>query len=899
MAVQPFIYQAINGSGAIESGAKAYVYDAGTSTLSTVYTAAALTAVANPQIAGSNGILVFWLDDGSAYDIQVKTADDATILLNLESYLPDGSGIISNQTAVIATVAAAKLLTAGAYPLVYIEGRTSAGDGYEGLFRWDGSDLSTEVTADTENGVYVPPNSDATGASGAWVRVFDGALVPEWFGAAGDGAADDSSAFSGMVSLGEAVDKRVYTLDPSKTYLIEEVEYSEGFVLEGNFATLKSKFNGSAGAFSNTLFKPAAGVGSPVPYIAVRDIIMDGDYDSGVTLSGEARGFDIYAKRVDLENVHVKNWALGSDTTPNDILSRANQGVLVRDFDLCAARNLTCTGCAKTEVYVFQHSATASKQGVLLLDGAHAEDNTESTYSFYSVFNVATTRIDGGEVTGFIGVSAFNLLGWDVEISNIDGEKSRNSGATGGSALIDGYEGGLFQGDRFVARNVRHSDGYSYAINVSAKSIAMYDLDVSDCLSGVRITNVLQDGSANGSWLATGSGDAQPIKASLYNYTSSGHGAQSSGTNAGLYIGGDNTNRIDVSLFNPNLKVGSAATEIGVHSVQQLGRIDIFGGHLEDARDALVRVEDGLEELASYGTTWKLRSGQGVYGVLAVTPDAQINRIYFNNVNFPVDPDSGFYDIAEVSSGTISEVVLENCRGIDDISAMASNYPPRSVVYEDEFLGDALKGEWSSQTGSDPQVAAPAIAANLLGICRMITGDDATGDMATNGVQLQGGLNWRANIGGLEFECILSLSAVTDVSAFIGFTDQVASLEMPFTLSGTTYTSNASNAVGFLFDTAADTDTIRCVGVAGDTDAAHEDSGAAFSAATKRWLKMKISSTGVADYWIDGQRVGAAITGAVSAGTLLTPVVAAFSRGAASRNIDIDYIRMKMNRTLL
>jgi len=41
----------------------------------------------------------------------------------------------------------------------------------------------------------VPPASDPTGASGAWVRRYSGAVSVKWFGAAGDGIADDSAAF--------------------------------------------------------------------------------------------------------------------------------------------------------------------------------------------------------------------------------------------------------------------------------------------------------------------------------------------------------------------------------------------------------------------------------------------------------------------------------------------------------------------------------------------------------------------------------------------------------------------------------------------------------------------------------------------------------------------------------
>ena len=67
--------------------------------------------------------------------------------------------------------------------------------GSEGLFVFDGSDLSALVSADSTQAIHVPPASDPTGASGAWVRKYDGSVNVRWFGAKGDGTTDDSPAF--------------------------------------------------------------------------------------------------------------------------------------------------------------------------------------------------------------------------------------------------------------------------------------------------------------------------------------------------------------------------------------------------------------------------------------------------------------------------------------------------------------------------------------------------------------------------------------------------------------------------------------------------------------------------------------------------------------------------------
>jgi hypothetical protein len=136
---------------------------------------------------------------------------------------------------------------------------------------------------------------------------------------------------------------------------------------------------------------------------------------------------------------------------------------------------------------------------------------------------------------------------------------------------------------------------------------------------------------------------------------------------------------------------------------------------------------------------------------------------------------------------------------------------------------------------------------------------------------------------------------------FIGFTDQIAALEMPFTLAaGDALISNASNACGILFDTAADTDQWCLVGVAADVDAAKQFSGSAPVAATYETWRVEFSATGAtnasASFYRNGVLVGVVMANAIVGNTDLTPVVAAFSRGAASRNIDVDYVHVQCNR---
>lgn len=230
------------------------------------------------------------------------------------------------------------------------------------------------------------------------------------------------------------------------------------------------------------------------------------------------------------------------------------------------------------------------------------------------------------------------------------------------------------------------------------------------------------------------------------------------------------------------------------------------------------------------------------------------------------------------------------------INGKQIEYPsPTRVVHFEDFLGDAAPAEVNYTEGTDTVTADGAIVALVNGVFRLTAGDSA-GTIAADGAQLNTELNWKANAGKLIFEARVSIAAITTVSCFVGLTDTKA-LEAPFSLAGTTLTSNATDAVGFLFDTEATTDTIRLVGVKADTDATAQDTGLAFVAATYKTLRIEINSDGAAAFYIDGLQKGTLMANAVTTTVALTPVFIIRPEGAvAGRTMDIDYFMVAADR---
>jgi hypothetical protein len=215
----------------------------------------------------------------------------------------------------------------------------------------------------------------------------------------------------------------------------------------------------------------------------------------------------------------------------------------------------------------------------------------------------------------------------------------------------------------------------------------------------------------------------------------------------------------------------------------------------------------------------------------------------------------------------------------------------------DDFLGDVIADQWNVSEGSDSSTSAVfAVNAAVGGVIKGTTGDDATTTMAVNGIQIDSALNWKAENGGLFAEARLKISAITDVVLFFGLTDQVSGLEMPFTYSGTTLTSNATDGVGFLFDTNATTDNFKAVGVDTDVDATVQDLGVAPVADTYITLRVEVDADGNAVFLINGDRKGTVMAACVTPSVALTPVIAAFSETTTVRDVYVDYIDVGMHR---
>ncbi len=321
--------RAFNSNGLGIPGATAELYLSGTSTPANFYSNSALSISLGDTIT-ANGAGRFdpaYQDESTAFRLIVK--DAAGVQLDDIDPYHFGSLYGASVIGTGLTIAADRSAMSA---LATTVGTVQLGEaGREGAFVFDASDLSTEVTADTQQGVYVAPSTDSTGASGAWVRTGYVYLTPEMFGCVGDGSTDDYTAWAGMVALVNALGGGMVKLGRGKTYHINryvgdglspaltaaasgmDFNGCTGLVIEGNGA--KININGNFDRSSASIYALPGLFISNCTEVVVRNLEIDGNVDQTTNSSAAGESAGSYGVKlrscfgVTLENVYCHHAA--------------------------------------------------------------------------------------------------------------------------------------------------------------------------------------------------------------------------------------------------------------------------------------------------------------------------------------------------------------------------------------------------------------------------------------------------------------------------------------------------------------------------------------------------------------------------------------------------------------
>ena len=230
------------------------------------------------------------------------------------------------------------------------------------------------------------------------------------------------------------------------------------------------------------------------------------------------------------------------------------------------------------------------------------------------------------------------------------------------------------------------------------------------------------------------------------------------------------------------------------------------------------------------------------------------------------------------------------------------------VIYD--FNGDLIPDELasSSDTGTlTVNVGLSGGKAGTASILRVDCSNDGDNEMAEVDF---GALYYRVQDGRMYMEARVSLQALVG-AVNIGFNDDTleASNTLPMELSGTTWTSNASTWIGFVFDSDATTDRWTAMWVDDDSDStvaiATLISTPTVAASTWYTLRVDLQDAGSGNQAIcnfsiadeDGNAWEYRASSTIDRDVALVPHIGVENRTTTGNYVDIDYIEAGKSRS--
>jgi len=278
-----------------------------------------VSGIADTAVVDVNGNASFWVNPGT-YNFNIYAADASTLYQTIGS-IPLGLDTIT--LAGGESVSSRSLMAPIAFP-VSGQSATLTESGREGTFVFDSANHSAHVTADPNQGLYVAPSSDPTGASGAWVRKFSGAAESTWWGVSTAGtAAANTAAFNAalatlnalkVIGIGGGTFGSIGLHTPAGIYQFNgEITVEHALEITGDFCGGLAG-GGTVGQWTSTTnhgfnFKGWDGVSNNAEGASIRGFYLKGPYSytfAGVT-RGPYHGINSQAM-IRIENVTADGW---------------------------------------------------------------------------------------------------------------------------------------------------------------------------------------------------------------------------------------------------------------------------------------------------------------------------------------------------------------------------------------------------------------------------------------------------------------------------------------------------------------------------------------------------------------------------------------------------------------
>lgn len=327
--------------------------------------------------------------------------------------------------------------------------RTSPGDGGGGTWVWRTGNQSAHVTGDPSQGLWVAPNSDPTGATGAWQRAYGDRIDARWFGAIGNGAADDTAAIQAGVNW-VGTHTSILSIPPGNYNISDEISLAActtrfGFVGAGPRLTRFRILNDFNGGNFNQTKKFIKGINPSTNSRTLENLLFEGFEIASTTTSGSLD--DVFARKGDPIGIYLP---FESGSILRDIRVR---GLGNTAFWISAANNSRMERC-----WAFGAGGwhvTANENG-----------STSFTYSITAGDNtlsaVSGTPFVAGDVGKviYLGSAGTQSFPWATTIasftssSSVEVTHAPTQTMTGGRVSWDGVKGSIAVGTTTLTLDV-------------------------------------------------------------------------------------------------------------------------------------------------------------------------------------------------------------------------------------------------------------------------------------------------------------------------------------------------------------------------------------------------------------------------------------------------------------
>jgi len=278
---------------------------------------------------------------------------------------------------------------------------------------------------------YVFPTPGCFIGSGA-VNITKGDINPSYWGALGDGSADDTAAILKAFTAGSG---KTVNFDPGRTFIVDGslLTLTSGTTYDGHGSTLKAK----AGTYTSSYFflgsNTAISNNNSIPFVnnvGIKNFVIDGN-KANITMVGSYSGTGISLYRMNnvvVDNVDIRDLAGITGT---------GYGIIAANSVDVVANKVKINWSDRSNIYVWETKNFQLSNSILLgsyyRDCITAGSNTPYTYqaSSFLLSNVYMKNINP------TGTHVFRLTG-DVKVSgsNVDlyGYLADSGGGTGATA---------------------------------------------------------------------------------------------------------------------------------------------------------------------------------------------------------------------------------------------------------------------------------------------------------------------------------------------------------------------------------------------------------------------------------------------------------------------------------